>query len=151
MRSTILGALCGAFFVAGCSTDRATAPRSLPRAHFAVDFTQPAAPTGLSATVASKQGHRITLTVAWTDNSTFADEWATCFTFTPVGGGTQCAYASDYGAGTGARTATVIVPKGTWSMAARTSRAVALSDPLVGDYTITVRSEWSAPVTVEAR
>lgn len=156
MRTTILlslAALTGGLFVAGCA-DSATAPPSLPnvtRPALAVDLSPPAAPTDLSAAVVSKQGHRVTLAVSWMDNSTAADEWTTCFQFSPVGGGSQCAYAADYGAGTGTRTATVVVPRGTWSVAARVSRAVAMTNPLVGDYTITVRSDYSAAITVVAR
>jgi hypothetical protein len=134
IRRFIPAVFCLALSVA-CSTPTAVSPetiRSSPPS-YALDVTPPEAPTNISAEFVSKDGHRATVRVQWTDNSAWADEWVTCATFTPASGGTQCAYATPEGSETfyddpanptGVRTAELIVPSGEYTFTMYTKRWV---------------------------
>jgi hypothetical protein len=103
--------------LAACSTNTPTAPViNRARPSFALDLTQPPAPTNVSAAVVQiLDARRVTVRLTWTDNSTFLDEFNTCAGAaaddgTSMGGG--CVYAVEYDAppgSTGVRSGTIIV------------------------------------------
>jgi len=126
MRKTLIPLV----LLAACSQSSPTAPNVKP-AHpsFAIDLTQPPAPTNVSAQIVEVlDARRVVVRLTWTDNSTFLDEFNTCGGAvakdgTSMGGG--CVYAVDYDTppgSTGVRSGTIIVGSSVASVALNTSR-----------------------------
>jgi hypothetical protein len=126
MRKTLIPLV----LLAACSPSSPTAPNVSP-AHpsFAVDLTQPPAPTNVNAAIVEiLDARRVVVRVTWTDNSTFVDEFNTCAAAgaadgTSMGGG--CVYAVDYDTppgSTGVRSGTIIVGSSVAWVSLNTSR-----------------------------
>lgn len=116
---------------AACSTpDSPTAPAiNAPRPSLAMDFSDPLAPTNVSAVVVQAiDSRRVSVRLTWTDNSTFMDEFTTCATAVAQDGspvGTGCVYASDYDlpqGSTGVRSGTIILGSNVDAVSLQTSR-----------------------------
>jgi hypothetical protein len=127
MRTTLIPLT---LLAAACSSGTPTAPNiNRARPSFAIDLTEPPAPTNVSAVVVqSLDANRVSVRLTWTDNSTFLDEFNTCAAAVDkngasVGGG--CAYAADYDApagSTGVRSGDIIVGRDVASVSLHTFR-----------------------------
>jgi len=121
------------------------------------DLTPPPAPTLVGAAITGIETvngvDRRNVQVTWTDNTTAADEFNTCFRFRTADGGpdtTQCLYGSEYGAaGTGQRSGTVICGMAATEVSAYTTRYVDLSEAQDGSRMYALSSEFSNTVPLE--
>ena len=107
-----------------------------------VEYTDPPpAPTELTVVDVEKVKGDWFVTLSWTDNA--PDEYVTCFKFTGSENMTFCTWSgTDYPEGTGARTARMKMPRGSFSVVAYAENWHVLG------YGIT--SPMSDPVTVNA-
>lgn len=94
-----------------------------------VDLSPPIAPSLISAELVEVVDDvRVRVSVQWIDNEARPDEFCTNFHFAGTTMLTATAYASDYGPGTGQKSAVVIAPKGQFSLSATTWRWVSYPD-----------------------
>jgi hypothetical protein len=109
------------------------------------DFSDPVAPTAVSAAVVATtvraDGSTVdSILVTWIDNETRTDEFNTCAQFTGPAGEpvtTQCAYASEYDqpvGSTGERSAVVVAPAGLAAFARFWTNRFFLRETLPGQF-----------------
>lgn len=123
--------------------DPAVAPPAPQHPQFSFGGDAPAAPSDLSVITIEKAKQHFLVTIQWTDNA--VGEFNTCFHFSDAAG--ACAYAAEYGAGTGVRTFTMRVPRGTYTLTALAWNYVEIGD----GFRVSVPSAPSAPIVVEVR